>query len=70
MWRPKPLSYGEEVGLLDESIKANFETESLSAGAKEDLASVDLVTSTGCVGYVTEKSFDRMLPAMRSGQLP
>ena len=66
----KAISYGEEVGLLDESITANFETESLSAGAKEDLASVDLVTSTGCVGYVTEKSFDRMLPAMQSGQLP
>ena len=67
---PNAISYGEEVGLLDETITANLETDSLSAGAKEDLASVDLVTSTGCVGYVTEKSFDRLLPAMKTGQMP
>ena len=63
-------SYGEEVGLLDESFTVNLETELLSTSAKEELALVDLVTSTGCVGYVTEKSFDRMLPAMGSGQMP
>jgi len=66
----KAISYGEEVGLLDESFAVNLETEPLSPVAKEELASVDLVTSTGCVGYVTEKSFDRMLPAMESGQKP
>jgi len=63
-------SYGEEVGLLDDSFTVNLETELLSTSAKEELALVDLVTSTGCVGYVTEKSFDRMLPAMGSGQMP
>ncbi len=31
---------------------------------------VDLVTSTGCVGYVTEKSFKRLLPAVTQGQSP
>lgn len=66
----KAISYGEEVGLLDESIAANLETDSLSAAAKEELAPVDLVTSTGCVGYVTEKSFDRLLPAISPGQKP
>lgn len=66
----KALSYGEEVGLLDESFAVNLETESLSAPATDELATVDLVTSTGCVGYVTEKSFHRMLPAMGSGQMP
>jgi hypothetical protein len=63
-------SYAEEVGFLDESFTVNLETELLSASAREELASVDLVTSTGCVGYVTEKSFDRMLPAMGSCQMP
>lgn len=66
----KATSYGEEVGLLDESFTVNLESEGLSAAAKEELASVDLVTSTGCVGYVTEKSFDRLLPAIGSGQMP
>ena len=28
------------------------------------------MTSTGCVGYLTEKSFDRILPAVSEGQMP
>ena len=64
------IAYAEEVGLLDEGLALNLETEPLSALAKEELAPVDLVTSTGCVGYVTEKSFDRLLPAVTQGRLP
>ena len=64
------ISYGEDVGLLDEGFAINLETNLLSATAKEELASVDLVTSTGCVGYVTEKSFERLLPAITQGQSP
>ena len=63
-------SYAEEVGFLDESFTVNLETELLSTPAREELASVDLVTSTGCVGYITEKSFGRMLPAMDSARMP
>ena len=44
--------------------------ESLSARAVEELSPVDLVVSTGCVGYVTEKSFDRLLPAVTQGEPP
>lgn len=64
------VSYAEEVGLLDEGIAANLETNPLSPTAKDELASVDLVASTGCIGYVTEKSFDRLLPAITQGQSP
>ena len=59
-----------KTGLLDEGIVANLETESLSPLAKKTLAQVDLVMSTGCVGYLTEKSFDRFLPAVSEGQMP
>ena len=62
------ISFAEEVGLLDEALTINLETEPLSASAKEKLAPVDLVTSTGCVGYLTEKSFDRLLPAVTRGR--
>ena len=41
------IAFAEEVGLLDEGLAVNLETEPLSASAKEDLAPVDLVTSTG-----------------------
>ena len=64
------ISFAEEVGLLDEALTINLETEPLSASAKEELAPVDLVTSTGCVGYLTEKSFDRLLPAVTQSRPP
>jgi SAM-dependent methyltransferase len=64
------VAFAEEVGLLDEGYAVNLETGPLPEAAIENLARVDLVTSTGCVGYVTEKSFERLLPAVTQGQLP
>jgi hypothetical protein len=51
------ITYAVKSGLLDKAISTSIETEQLSGLAKKDLASVDLVTSTGADGYVTEKSF-------------
>jgi SAM-dependent methyltransferase len=62
------IAFAEEAGLLDEGLAINLETEPLPGSASQDLAQVDLVMSTGCVGYVTEKSFDRLLPAVTQGQ--
>ena len=64
------VSFGEESGLLDEGLAINLETEPLPGTAKKNLAQVDLVTSTGCVGYLTEKSFERLLPALTQGRPP
>ena len=64
------VRFAEEVGLLDEGLTVNLETEPLPAGAKEQLAPVDLMISTGCVGYVTEKSFDQLLPACSGSNPP
>ncbi len=64
------IEFAEEVGLLDEGLVVNLETEPLPGSAKDDLATVDLVVSTGCVGYVTEKTFDRLLPAVTQGHSP
>jgi len=66
----KAIAFGVKSGLLNEGLVANLETEALSARAKEKLAPVDLVTSTGCVGYLTEKSFDRLLPVIGEGHQP
>lgn len=62
------VAFAEETGLLDEGLALNLENEPLPGAVREDLAQVDLVTSTGCVGYVTERSFDRILPAVTQGQ--
>jgi predicted TPR repeat methyltransferase len=64
------IAYAEDVGLLDEGFAVNLEASLLSETAKEELVSVDLVASTGCIGYVTEKSFERLLPAITQGQSP
>jgi hypothetical protein len=62
--------FAEEIGLLDEALAVNLETSPLTKPNEEELAAVDLVTSTGCVGYVTEKSFKRLLPAVAPGRPP
>jgi hypothetical protein len=64
------IAFGAEVGLLDESIAINLEDHALPQSSRRDLASVDLVMSTGCVGYVTEKTFERLLPAVSQGRQP
>lgn len=63
----RAVAFGEESGLLDAGVAVDLEVEPLSAPAKDDLAPVDLQVSTGCVGYVTETSFDRLLPAIKRG---
>lgn len=62
--------FAEDVGLLDQGVAVNLENEPLPADMKKELASVDLVTSTGCVGYVTEKTFERLLPTVTRGRRP
>jgi hypothetical protein len=64
------VAFAEDAGLLDTGLATNLEVEALSETAREELASVDLITSTGCVGYVTERSFERLLPAVTKGRSP
>lgn len=64
------VAFAKEAGLLDDGLAVNLELEPLPEAAKKGLAPVDLVTSTGCIGYLTEKSFDRLLPAMTQGRSP
>jgi SAM-dependent methyltransferase len=64
------VAFAKNAGLLDEGLAVNLEAESLPEAAEENLAQVDLMISTGCVGYVTEKSFERLLPAVTQGQSP
>lgn len=64
------IAYAVDVGLLDEGLSVNLENDGLSTHENEELAAVDLVMSTGCVGYLTERSFDRLLPAVTQGRAP
>jgi len=62
------IGYAEEVGLLEAGFALDLESEPVPAKAARKLGDVDIVASTGCVGYVTEKSFERLLPAVASGR--
>lgn len=64
------IEFAEEIGLLDDGLAVNLEVDPLPDSAKEELTSVDLIMSTGCVGYVTEKTFDNLLPTVTQGRSP
>jgi len=41
-----------------------LEVETLPPRAQDELRTVDMVISTGCVGYVTNQTFDKLLPTL------
>jgi hypothetical protein len=64
------IRYGEKCGLLDRGLAVDLENRDLAPDETADLADVDIIVSTGCVGYVTSKTFDRVLKASRRGRTP
>jgi hypothetical protein len=57
------VDYAVEVGLADEAIAHDFE-QGAPPEIAQRLADVDMIISTGAVGYVTEKTFDALLSSM------
>ncbi|MGY4476693.1 class I SAM-dependent methyltransferase [Bradyrhizobium sp. USDA 3364] len=57
------IKYATGVGLLEQGIVADLETEALSTGSASLIRSADVIMSTGCIGYVTEKTFSKILDA-------
>ena len=64
------VAYGCRVGLLDGGWAEDLEHGDPSGQLTDHLAEVDLVTTTGGVGYITERTFDRVLEARRDGSMP
>ncbi|MGH8981014.1 MAG: hypothetical protein ACRDWE_08345 [Acidimicrobiales bacterium] len=50
------VRYATSVGLLDRGVVANLETSSVDADDLEALGSADLVTVTGGIGYIGERT--------------
>ncbi|MGI8938358.1 MAG: hypothetical protein ACR2JF_09140 [Iamia sp.] len=57
------VGYAVDVGLLDGGIVADLESDDAPASAVETMAQADLVTVTGGVGYVKERTFDQIVDA-------
>ncbi len=58
------LEYGVAAGFLDDAVYADLEERDLTAHERAQLAGTDLVISTGCLGYVSDKTISRILDAM------
>jgi len=63
-------SYGFWAGLLDGAISDNLETHDPSRQSASTLAKCDLVISTGAIGYVSERSFERIMACQSEGDMP
>ncbi|MEV6276897.1 class I SAM-dependent methyltransferase [Nocardia sp. NPDC051832] len=57
------LAYAHAAGLLHDTVHADLETSEPTDEQRRTLASADLVISTGCIGYVTEKTLARIASA-------
>ncbi|WP_054813088.1 class I SAM-dependent methyltransferase [Nocardia arizonensis] len=57
------LDYAREAGLLQGAVHADLEATDPTDAQRELLASADIVISTGCIGYVTEKTLVRIATA-------
>jgi SAM-dependent methyltransferase len=63
------IAYAVETGALDDGIALDLENDELSPRARELLRDVDLIISTGCIGYVSEHTFSKILDAIE-GPMP
>lgn len=55
------VEYAIAIGSLDAGVAENLERDDPSLRLVELMSEVDLITTTGGVGYVTDKTFDRLL---------
>jgi SAM-dependent methyltransferase len=54
------LAYAREAGFLDEAVRADLENDDPTPEQSAVLAQADLVVSTGCIGYVSERTIARL----------
>lgn len=57
------LAYAQAAGLLHDTVHADLEAADPTEEQRRTLAAADIVISTGCVGYVTEKTLARVAMA-------
>jgi hypothetical protein len=64
------VRYAQACGAADFGIATDLEEHDPTAAETEALSDVDLIVSTGCVGYVSSKTFRRIARASRHGRMP
>ena len=61
------VSYGLLSGILDAGFAENLEEDEPTEALGGAVAGADLLTVTGGIGYVTERTFERLLRCMAEG---
>jgi hypothetical protein len=64
------IRYAKACGILDGGLAVDLEQNELAPAQADLLADVDVIVSTGCVGYVTANTFARVMKASRRGRAP
>lgn len=64
------IAYGASAGMLDEGVAENLEDHEPSEKLRRLISDVDLITVTGGVGYITGKTFERLLDSLPEGRRP
>jgi len=62
------VSYGEAAGTMDLGLPLDLENSDPTPDQAKALEAVDIIVSTGCVGYVTSKTFRRLAKLARRGR--
>lgn len=64
------VSYAQGVGLMEGGVTTNLEESEPTPEEHALLADADVIITTGCVGYVTARTFRRILGSHRGGRSP
>jgi hypothetical protein len=64
------VRYAQACGAADLGLSIDLESRDPTPEEAKILSAVDLIVSTGCVGYVTNKTFDRLARVTRPGRVP
>lgn len=65
---PRAVRFAQSVGAIDRGFVLDLEREEPTSEIAETLADVDLIISTGCVGYTTSKTFARLARISKAGE--
>ncbi|WP_127248655.1 class I SAM-dependent methyltransferase [Mesorhizobium sp. M1A.T.Ca.IN.004.03.1.1] len=57
----RAIAYAVDAGMLDAGVATNLEKSDPTPEDTAAIENADLIISTGCVGYVTETSLERLL---------
>jgi hypothetical protein len=64
------VRYALKAGLLDAGTSEDLEHAALSSTLADFVADADLITVTGGIGYITERTFERLLACSSTEQPP